>query len=354
LLNSAPASHLQLLAESAQILSVGQKKTEASPDVSAPGICPGVYLAGHKRKEILERRFQKMKAATLFLLTVGCCIAQETSRVIPFSGIVTVLPPNSLQLVTVQLKDTEGNVLFSEAQNVLVDSNGGISFRFGDNSTGLNPDDFPSGSSRFLDIVDGSGASVLQGGRIPLLATAFALSPGPQGPQGEQGPVGPQGAAGPAGPQGPQGAQGDRGPAGPQGLQGPQGERGPIGPQGPPGPTTIFNRTVPGQQTIPGNKIAVTIGRLLLQSGSYMVIASFKPVQGRAPGFCMLCGTGRDCFEFGGEMDSCVGYNCPLLQGILNITSSTDVKLACRTSPFPATVTAVQVKAIQVGSIVQQ
>ena len=69
-----------------------------------------------------------------------------------------------------------------------MDNNGNISFSFGTGTTptqpcastppGLKPADFASGSSRFLDVVDGNGSSVLPNppGRIPLTAVAFALS----------------------------------------------------------------------------------------------------------------------------------------------------------------------------------
>jgi len=78
-------------------------------------------------------------------------------------------------------------MLFSEAQpGLAVDENGNIRFVFGSLTPGpppgLNPANFPSGSSRFLDVVDNTGTSVLAA-RIALNATPFALSPGPQGPR---------------------------------------------------------------------------------------------------------------------------------------------------------------------------
>ena len=137
-------------------------------------------------------------SATLLLCATGV-FAQETSRVIPFNGVTTTLPPDTTQDVTVQLWDaaTGGTLLFSEAQpGLAVDDNGTISFLFGSlTGGGLNPAIFPSGSSRFLDVVDATSASVLAA-RLPLNATSFALSPGPQGPQGDPGPPGPPGTPG--------------------------------------------------------------------------------------------------------------------------------------------------------------
>src|SRR5712692_7148584 len=196
-----------------------------------------------------------LSAADFTLLPLFSSGAQEvTSREIPFY-LPTSLPPGTTQEVVVELWDSAsgGNLLFDESYagpNALpVDSTGAISFTFGSlhQPTGLNPDDFPSGSSRYLDVTQG-GASVLAA-RQALTAAAFALSPGPQGPagpQGEPGPIGPQGPAGPQGPQGvpgPEGPQGLTGPQGPIGLTGPQGPTGPIGlqgPTGPPGPNDVI------------------------------------------------------------------------------------------------------------------
>ena len=124
---------------------------------------------------------------------------QATSRVIPFVAVPTSLPAETVQSVTVQLWDAavEGTTLFSEPRNVDVDANGRISFLFGE-TAGLNPEHFPSGTSRFVDVVDSGGVSVLVN-RLALTATAFALSPGPQGPQGQPGPEGPRGLEGPPG-----------------------------------------------------------------------------------------------------------------------------------------------------------
>jgi len=127
---------------------------------------------------------------TLGLLRITSVGAQETSRVIPFNGVATTLPPNTVQDVTVQLWGgaSGGNsLLFSEAQpGLAVDINGNINFVFGSLTPGppggLDPNNFPSGSSRFVDVVNGKGNSVLATGRLPLTAAPFALSPGPAGP----------------------------------------------------------------------------------------------------------------------------------------------------------------------------
>jgi hypothetical protein len=152
--------------------------------------------------------------------------AQETSRVIPFNNVLTTVPPCDtppcLQAVTLQLWDggAPPTLVFAENQTVTVDGVGSISFVLGSATTGgLDPANFPSGSSRLLDVVDSSTLMSLlpPPGRLLLAAVAFALSPGPTGPQGPQGPVGPAGAQGP---QGPQGSQGVQGPPGPNDVQG--------------------------------------------------------------------------------------------------------------------------------------
>jgi tail collar domain/collagen triple helix repeat protein len=171
--------------------------------------------------------------------------AQEsTSRLIPFT-LSTSLPPGTVQEVEVQLWDAAsgGALIFDESytgpNSLAVDNTGNISFLFGSLQLppGLNPADFPSGSSRYLDVTQ-AGVSVLPARQV-LTAVAFALSPGPQGPQGPIGPIGPLGPIGPIGPQGPSGPpgpQGIQGPTGPQGAIGPPGPQGPIGPIGPIGP----------------------------------------------------------------------------------------------------------------------
>jgi hypothetical protein len=166
-----------------------------------------------------------------------------TSREIPFDLVFSHLPFGSTQSITVEVWDahTGGNLIFSEAYpNVKVGFLGELDFVLGSQTPGGIPtNDFPSGASRYVDVVDTANRSVLVNGRIPLYANAFALTPGPAGPQGAPGPAGPQGPSGANGLNGAPGTAGQNGspgipgPAGPAGVTGPQG---PAGPQGPPGP----------------------------------------------------------------------------------------------------------------------
>jgi len=159
----------------------------------------------------------KLFLVFVFPLALGfasAAYAQATSQTIPFVGVATTLPPDPpAQQVTVQLWDAPafGTLIFEEPQTVTPEGTL-ISFVFGDNTVGgLDPNNFPFGSNRFVDVVV-DGDSVLSSGRIPLYAAPFALNPGPEGPQGLQGqqgiegPPGPRGPTGPTGPQGPQGA----------------------------------------------------------------------------------------------------------------------------------------------------
>ncbi len=145
---------------------------------------------------------KRISLGTLVLLLAAVAVSaqQPSSRVIPFNNVAaTIAPGTTGQALTLQLWDdpTAGTLQFSETQTLDVDSNGAISFKLGAaTSGGLDPNNFPSGSSRFLDVVDSGGASVLTGGRIALNATPFALSPGPQGPPGLKGDSGPPGPPG--------------------------------------------------------------------------------------------------------------------------------------------------------------
>jgi hypothetical protein len=175
-----------------------------------------------------------------------------TSRQIPFDLIFSHLPFGSTQTITVEVWDAEagGNLIFSEVHsNVKVGLLGELDFVLGSLTQGGIPvNDFPSGASRYLDVLDVTNRSVLLNGRMPMYANAFALTPGPAGPQGPPGPAGPQGSQGPAGPVGAQGltgavgAIGPQGPAGLIGLMGPIGPAGPTGAQGSQGPIGINNR----------------------------------------------------------------------------------------------------------------
>src|SRR5215471_17995702 len=113
---------------------------------------------------------------------VFASLAQDnTSRLVPFS-LSTLLPPETTQEVVVELWDAAsgGTLQFDESYDgpnaLAVDSDSSISFLFGSlqNPPGLNPADFPSGSSRYLDVTQ-AGASVLAA-RVPLPAMPFALS----------------------------------------------------------------------------------------------------------------------------------------------------------------------------------
>ena len=115
-------------------------------------------------------RFQtRWLAVTIFVfLPLFSSLAQDnTSRLIPFT-VNTSLAPGTTQEVVVELWDapTDGALIFNEsyagADALLVGDDGSLSFLFGSLQTprGLNPNDFPSGSSRYLDVTQG-GLSVL-------------------------------------------------------------------------------------------------------------------------------------------------------------------------------------------------
>jgi hypothetical protein len=155
---------------------------------------------------------------SLLLLCLSAWGQVPSSRQIPFSGVPTTIAPSTpAQTLTLRvLNDANPPVaLYCETQTLDVDGNGALTFNLGAGTAanlpcpsappGLNPADFASGSTRSLDIVDTNGNSVLPSppGPIPLLAAAFALSPGPAGPagpKGDKGDPGPQGAQGPPGP----------------------------------------------------------------------------------------------------------------------------------------------------------
>ncbi len=147
----------------------------------------------------MKSKMQLLIALTVALVVPQVLHAQATSRVIPFNNVATTIAPGTPgQALTLQLWDdpSAGTLQFSEAQTLDVDANGAISFKLGSaTSGGLDPNKFPSGSSLFLDVVDGTGTSVLPNppGRLPLNAVPFALSPGPQGPPGQKGDPGPPG-----------------------------------------------------------------------------------------------------------------------------------------------------------------
>lgn len=148
----------------------------------------------------------KTRSLRLVLMALAAQIAwgQATSRVIPFNNVVTTMSSAPGQPLVLQLWDAPsgGNLVFNEAQTLDVSEGGSISFVLGAlTSGGLDPAKFPSGSSRYLDVVDATGTSVLPNppGRIPLTAVAFSISPGPKGDTGDKGDTGAQGVQGPPG-----------------------------------------------------------------------------------------------------------------------------------------------------------
>lgn len=148
-----------------------------------------------------KRQWSLVLAAVITLSAIPATpVLAQTSRLVPFSNVVTTLPPSTpAQALTIQLWDvpTGGAApLFAESQTLDVDANKNISFVFGSATPGgLDPVNFPSGSSRYLDVVDATGATVLAA-RMPLNAATFALSPGPAGPAGPKGDKGDPGAPG--------------------------------------------------------------------------------------------------------------------------------------------------------------
>jgi len=133
-------------------------------------------------------KVQLVSIVALVLSAAAVASAQETSRTIAFSGIVTIIAPSSSsQALTLQLWDaaTGGAQLYCENQTLDVDDNSAISFTLGTGSApsppcpsvppGLNPNNFPAGASRYLDVVDNTATSVLSA-RVPLTAAAFAMS----------------------------------------------------------------------------------------------------------------------------------------------------------------------------------
>jgi len=166
------------------------------------------------RTLILKTKLFHVFAFPLALGFASVAHAQANSQTIPFIGVATTLPPDPPgQEVTVQLWDAPilGTLIFEEPKTVTPEGTL-ISFVFGDNTVGgLDPDNFPFGSSRFVDVVV-DGDSVLSFGRIALYAAPFALNPGPQGPQGPEGFQGIEGPPGPPGPTGPTGPVGPQGP----------------------------------------------------------------------------------------------------------------------------------------------
>jgi Collagen triple helix repeat (20 copies) len=171
-----------------------------------------------------------------FLAPTLACAQGPTSQEIDFDFVFSHLPFGSTQNITVQVWDsvTGGKLIFSEAHpNVKVGFLGEVDFVLGSLTPGGIPlGTFPSGASRYLDVLDVTNRSVFPNGRKPLYASAFALTPGPAGPTGSQGPQGVQGPSGPPGLNGTNGSNGAPGAPGTNGTNGMAGPQGPIGPIG--------------------------------------------------------------------------------------------------------------------------
>jgi len=173
-----------------------------------------------------------MRKRAFWLLSglVLACIgrAQDpTSRHVQFPPLLTSLPAGPAQPANLEVWDMAagGAMIFTEPHTVDVAA-GGIMTDSGRGDVllglptgGVNPANFPTASTRYLDVTQGA-VSVLPG-RIPLFAATFAVNPGPTGPTGADGamgltgPTGPTGDPGPPGPTGPTGAAGTDGPPGP-------------------------------------------------------------------------------------------------------------------------------------------
>src|SRR5947209_13916501 len=118
------------------------------------------------------------QAATATTSTQPASLA-PTSREVPFIFPITRLPLGSTQTITVQAWDasTGGTLVFSEVRpGTKVGLLGEINFLLGSLTTGgVPPAVFPSGASRFVDVLDVTNRSVLLTGRFPLYAAPFAL-----------------------------------------------------------------------------------------------------------------------------------------------------------------------------------
>jgi hypothetical protein len=121
----------------------------------------------------------------VFLQILPTMAQQPTSRTIS-EKVTTTFIRNTKQTVTAELWDNAsgGNLIFSEVEpGLVVDKSQSITFLLGSQTSGgLNPANFASGTSLYLDILQNS-VSVISGGRVPMYATPFSLSPGPAGPR---------------------------------------------------------------------------------------------------------------------------------------------------------------------------
>lgn len=123
-----------------------------------------------------------------FIFALQVYADDPTSRYVRLSPIPTTTLPASSSGIPVQFElwdsATGGTQISVEAHTVDTDANANIindtgfsDLLFG-RPGGLTPSNFPSGSSRYLDVTQG-GSTVLAA-RTPLYASAFTISPGSQ------------------------------------------------------------------------------------------------------------------------------------------------------------------------------
>jgi hypothetical protein len=276
-----------------------------------------------------------------------------TSQEIHFDVLLSKLPFGSTQNVTVQVWDSAigGNTVFTEDHpGVKVGLLGNLDLVIGSLTTGgIQSSGFPSGASRYLDVIlDSTGSSVLFNGRKPLYANAFALTPGPAGPAGPAGPKGDPGIQGPMG-------LSITGPAGPTGPQGPTGPTGPAGPSNTAALSPTFTAGNPGV-TMPANS-SFSLAELQLPAGNYWVSAKAMAVvqggQGPIPDVdCQIQGENTIIDESSLNVTTGILTAPIVLQGTVAATFSTTVMvLVCNSGQFPVTLSTIQLTAIPVGPI---
>src|SRR5262245_15800230 len=110
-----------------------------------------------KSMKSLKSKMQSLIVIAAVVVAHQLAQAPTTSRVLPFNNLVTNYPRRTTQSVIVQLWDapTAGNLVFSESQpSVSADDDGNVSLVFGSQTpNGLDPNIFPSGASRYLDVI---------------------------------------------------------------------------------------------------------------------------------------------------------------------------------------------------------
>jgi hypothetical protein len=155
--------------------------------------------------------FALMIVAVVLLAPKRVWADDPTSRYVSLTPIPTRnLQASSTNGVAVQFQiwdaATGGNLISTEPHTVDTNNASNITNDHGFTDLllgrgqlgGLNPNNYVPGQSRYLDVIYVATGTSALAARIPLYASAFSISPGPQGPAGPQGPVGPQGPAGPA------------------------------------------------------------------------------------------------------------------------------------------------------------